>query len=176
MQIQSQLKSQMNEILSKLSENTTEMNHIPVSTSSFHDLAQLGPILQAYFTFKTLISIDWKTFGTIDWHSYVQNQVKIINDSSFDIDKAYELLEDKQKFKCKKCNADLTMDREPVVQKTQRHVEFFNMHTVDKRFSWICKTCLPSKRVISRDERAKMLDEKIHKYTLEEGSPQIVSI
>lgn len=126
-------------------------------------LAELGVLLQAYLSVKTLISIDWTQSFNQDWYNYVKNQVLILNNRFMDEEQAFDLL-DKQNYMCKKCNADLSMDRQPTLECKETQNTFLGMQTISRRFVWVCKTCCSSKGALRKD-RMEDLNKRIETYT-----------
>lgn len=126
-------------------------------------LAELGPLIQGYLSLSTLISIDWSQLFSNDWNEHVKSEVVRLNNRFMDEGEACELL-DKQHYKCRKCNADLSLDRQPVLELKEVYNYFMGTQTVNRRFFWVCDSC---KTTISEKTRRQNLDQRIEQYTLQ---------
>ncbi len=104
-------------------------------------VAQIGVMLQHYLTIRTLLMIDWKTLDIDGWHRKVKSEVEKLSDPLIDIYTAYEILENIQKYKCRRCNADLTFDKNPTLDRKDRNIKFLGMNSVRTEFDWNCEMC-----------------------------------
>jgi hypothetical protein len=103
--------------------------------------AELGVFSQAYLSVKSMLGIDWESLDSTKWYHHMKDQVRVLNDPRVDLDEAYRLLEDKQKYLCKRCNTDLTLDKRPVLRKKDSPRHFLCFNSVETRFDFFCSDC-----------------------------------
>jgi len=123
--------------------------------------AQLGVMLQAYLSIPILLS-GLAPSQNSEWNRLVRTEVYRINDPLLDLQDAYDLM-DKQKDKCKSCNADLMLDRIPTLHRDVKTHTFFCCKSNEIRFSWYCSDCIPNTK-----KESESLDNKISRMVSDE--------
>jgi len=136
-----------------------------VQPSFLQAFTQLGVYLQGYLTFQTLLHTFGSPCKNDEWNRLTRTEVYKMDDPSFELDTAYQLLE-KQNHLCKKCNCFLTLDRNPITVKEIRNFNFWGMYNQETKFSWVCSACHGKKAVQEEDLHAKIerliTEEELH--------------
>lgn len=122
-------------------------------------VASLGPIITTYFVASTILETDvasiMKSHYSDVFFDIVKTQVKKHNDYRMTVEDAYELVE-RQGYQCRKCNAHLTLDRVPIICRTERIVKPFGLCTTKRVcYQWCCEACCNSGKVSSSFENEK---------------------
>jgi hypothetical protein len=150
---------------------TSLMATLSQEPTAYETIANLGIYLQAYATMRTLQMIDPRTLFSFpeDWHTYVKDQVLVHPSAEMNLSTAYNLME-RQNNKCKRCNSDLMLSREPILLREVKSNTFFGRKNKWTIYSWNCASCCELKKRCSMDrmDRLNRLDEKIDLYTKEE--------
>jgi hypothetical protein len=134
--------------------------------SNFETFAQIGAMLNTYLSISTFFEIFDIPSQNNKWNQLVKCQVNHINDPLLDIDRAYELLEE-QDYKCKYCNSDLTLDRQPFIKKEIKNYKFLGMKNIQIQFYWYCKNCDPEIHPFL-PYLTETFEQKIERFTHEE--------
>lgn len=135
--------------------------------------AALGMYAQAYLTFTSLFTVDYKTLFQVNWYEIIKHQVNIMNDYHIDIEEAYNMLS-RQNHLCKKCQATLTSDRHPTLCRKITQNRFLGMNTETRRFFWCCQDCSPNSSLKLSNpklvvKQSRPLDnKKVERYISEE--------
>ena len=102
---------------------------------------KLGTLLLGYLFLQTTVNSNLSSLNNDPWNKIVREQVQKFSDPILDLDTAYELMEVKQKNKCRSCSNEFTIESRPIIIKKQVHRTFLGISSLEVKFEWICRFC-----------------------------------